>query len=200
MISLYIAKATWLHRLPAGLKLFLLLAASIAILPIENPVQITIGCCVVAVIYLSLGRMGVERLAGLRSILLLVLGLGLFQGVVMDWQTAWLSVARLFLMVLIADLVSATTPMQAIMRVVRPVLGPFRLVGLNPDRLSLAVALVIRFIPVLLAQWQAQSAAWQARSNKRPGLRLIAPFMTLTMSRTDKIADALMARKQTREH
>ncbi len=200
MISLYIAKGTWLHRLPAGLKLSLLLVASLAILPIENPTYITIGCCFAVAAYLSLGKIGVERLAGLRSILLLVLGLGLFQGLVMDWQVAWLSVARLFLMVMIADLVSATTPMQEIMRVVRPILGPFRFVGLNPDRLSLAVTLVIRFIPVLLAQWQAQSAAWQARSNKRPGFRLIPPFMTLTMSRTDKIADALMARKQTREH
>ncbi len=200
MISLYISRKTWLHRLPAGLKLFLLLAASLAILPIDNPVPITVGCCFIAAVYLSLGEIGRERLADLRSILLLVLGLGLFQGVVMDWQTAWLSVVRLFLMVMIADLVSATTPMQEIMRVVCPLLAPFRFVGLNPDRLSLAVALVIRFIPVLLAQWQAQSAAWQARSNKRPGLRLIAPFMTVTMSRTDKIADALMARKQIRGH
>jgi biotin transport system permease protein len=118
----------------------------------------------------------------------------------MDWQIAWLSVTRLLLMVMIADLVSATTPMQDIMRVVRPVLLPLQFVGLNPDRLSLAVALVIRYIPLLLAQWQAQSAAWNARSKRRPGLRLIPPFMTLTMNRTDKIADAITARKQRREH
>ena len=200
MISLYIAKTTWLHRIPAGMKLFALLVASIAILPIQNPIVITIGCGLIASVYLSFGRVGFERLMGLRGILLLVFGLGIFQGLLMNWQIAWLSVTRLLLMVMIADLVSATTPMQDIMRVVRPVLLPLRFLGLNPDRLSLAVALVIRYIPVLLAQWQAQSAAWSARSKRRPGLRLIPPFMTLTMSRTDKIADAITARKQRREH
>ncbi|MEN9772257.1 MAG: hypothetical protein RJA58_900 [Pseudomonadota bacterium] len=200
MISLYIAKTTWLHRIPAGMKLFALLVASIAILPIQNPILITIGCGLIALVYLSFGRVGFERLIGLRAILLLVFGLGIFQGLLMNWQIAWLSVTRLLLMVMIADLVSATTPMQDIMRVVRPVLLPLQFVGLNPDRLSLAVALVIRYIPLLLAQWQAQSAAWNARSKRRPGLRLIPPFMTLTMNRTDKIADAITARKQRREH
>jgi biotin transport system permease protein len=200
LISLYIAKTTWLHRIPAGMKLFALLVASIAILPIQNPILITIGCGLIALVYLSFGRVGFERLIGLRAILLLVFGLGIFQGLLMNWQIAWLSVTRLLLMVMIADLVSATTPMQDIMRVVRPVLLPLQFVGLNPDRLSLAVALVIRYIPLLLAQWQAQSAAWNARSKRRPGLRLIPPFMTLTMNRTDKIADAITARKQRREH
>jgi biotin transport system permease protein len=182
------------------MKLFALLVASIAILPIQNPILITIGCGLIALVYLSFGRVGFERLIGLRAILLLVFGLGIFQGLLMNWQIAWLSVTRLLLMVMIADLVSATTPMQDIMRVIRPVLLPLRFVGLNPDRLSLAVALVIRYIPLLLAQWQAQSAAWNARSKRRPGLRLIPPFMTLTMNRTDKIADAITARKQRREH
>ncbi len=198
MISLYIAQPSWLHRLPAGLKLLVLLVASLALLPVSNPWALTWGCAVAVGVYASLGRAGVERLIGLRSILLLVLGLGLFQALVMNWHVAWLSVARLIVMIIIADLVSATTPMQDMMRVIRPCLAPLRLFGLNPDRLSLAVALVIRFIPSLLAQWQAQSAAWRARTNKSAGVRLLVPFMSLTMSRTEKIAEALIARKSSR--
>ncbi len=198
MISLYIAQPSWLHRLPAGLKLLVLLVASLALLPVSNPWALTWGCAVAVGVYASLGRAGVERLIGLRSILLLVLGLGLFQALVMNWHVAWLSVARLIVMIMIADLVSATTPMQDMMRVIRPCLAPLRLFGLNPDRLSLAVALVIRFIPSLLAQWQAQSAAWRARANKSAGVRLLVPFMSLTMSRTEKIAEALIARKSSR--
>ncbi len=198
MISLYIAQPSWLHRLPAGLKLLVLLVASLALLPVSNPWALTWGCAVAVGVYASLGRAGVERLIGLRSILLLVLGLGLFQALVMNWHVAWLSVARLIVMIMIADLVSATTPMQDMMRVIRPCLTPLRLFGLNPDRLSLAVALVIRFIPSLLAQWQAQSAAWRARTNKSAGVRLLVPFMSLTMSRTEKIAEALIARKSSR--
>ncbi len=198
MISLYIAQPSWLHRLPAGLKLLVLLVASLALLPVSNPWALTWGCVVAVGVYASLGRAGVERLIGLRSILLLVLGLGLFQALVMNWHVAWLSVARLIVMIMIADLVSATTPMQDMMRVVRPCLTPLRLFGLNPDRLSLAVALVIRFIPSLLAQWQAQSAAWRARTNKSAGVRLLVPFMSLTMGRTEKIAEALIARKSSR--
>jgi biotin transport system permease protein len=124
----------------------------------------------------------------------LILGLGVFQGLLMSWELAALSVTRLLLMIMLADLVTATTPMQEMMRVILPWLRPLQAIGLDPKKLSLAVALVIRFVPVLLAQWQAQGEAWSARSKRRPGFKLIAPFMNETLRRTDYIAEAIVSR------
>jgi biotin transport system permease protein len=194
MISLYISQKTWLHQVPAGTKLLALAAISIVVLPVDDVLFLALGGCVVAGIYLSMGRPGISRLIGLKAMLPLILGLGIFQGFVISWELAALSVTRLLLMIMLADLVTATTPMQEMMRVILPWLRPLRVIGVDPKKLSLAVALVIRFVPVLLAQWQAQSEAWSARSKKRSGFKLIAPFMNETLRRTDHVAEAIVSR------
>jgi biotin transport system permease protein len=194
MISLYISQKTWLHQVPAGTKLLALAAISIVVLPVDDVLFLALGGCVVAGIYLSMGRPGISRLIGLKAMLPLILGLGIFQGFVISWELAALSVTRLLLMIMLADLVTATTPMQEMMRVILPWLRPLRVIGVDPKKLSLAVALVIRFVPVLLAQWQAHSEAWSARSKKRSGFKLIAPFMNETLRRTDHVAEAIVSR------
>ena len=194
MISPYISQKTWLHQVPAGTKLLALAAISIVVLPVDDVLFLALGGCVVAGIYLSMGRPGISRLIGLKAMLPLILGLGIFQGFVISWELAALSVTRLLLMIMLADLVTATTPMQEMMRVILPWLRPLRVIGVDPKKLSLAVALVIRFVPVLLAQWQAQSEAWSARSKKRSGFKLIAPFMNETLRRTDHVAEAIVSR------
>src|SRR3546814_7577719 len=88
---------------------------------------------------------------------------------------------RLVLMVLLANLVTMTTTMQALMDAVAPLLRPLRVFGLNPKKLTLAVALVVRFVPVLLASWDARAEAWRARTGRRPSIRLLVPFMAVTL-------------------
>ncbi len=195
MISLYISRITWLHRIPAGAKLAGLAIASMIALPVGSWAVLALACAAVISIYLTLGRPGTERLWSLRLLLPLVLGIGLFQALVMSWEAAWLSVFRILFMVMLADLVTASTPMQDMMRVVLPLFAPFRLIGLRPKALALSVALVIRFIPVLAAQWSAQSDAWRARSGRRPGYKLIIPFISRALARTDQIAESIAARK-----
>jgi biotin transport system permease protein len=195
MVSLYISQSTWLHHWPAGAKLFALAACSMLVLPVGDWRVLFAGCAVASLVYTSLGSSGVRRWLALKTLLPLIIGLGIFQALVMTWQDGLLSVFRILFMVMLADLVTATTPMQAMMRAVMPVLRPLSVIGLKPDRLALAVALVIRFVPVLFAQWQAQSDAWRTRSNRSPRIKLFAPFITEALKRTDQIAESIAARK-----
>jgi biotin transport system permease protein len=196
MISLYLAHPTWLHRCAAGAKLGALALCSAMLLPVEDWRLLLAALGATVVIYLSLGRTGASRLLALRMILPLILGLGAFQWALVSWHVALGSVLRIMLMIMLADLVTLTTPMQDMMRVITPLLSPFRFLGLNVRKLSLAVALVIRFVPVLLAQWQNQSEAWRARSPRRPGFRLIIPFLSETLRRADQVAEGLESRQQ----
>ena len=104
------------------------------------------------------------------------------------------AVVRLLMMILLADLVSMTTTMQAMMDALMPVLRVLRPLGVNPRKVSLAVSLAIRFVPVLSANWEARSEAWRARTGRRPSLRLIGPFITETLRMADQVAEALDAR------
>ena len=194
MMSLFISKNTWLHRWPAGIKLALLAAMSLLVFPVSDWRWLAMGCTALIAVYLSFGGVGRHRLVALRGVLVLIAILGVFQTMLMTWQAGFLSVGRIVFMVLLADLVSMTTPLQAMLRVMIGVLKPLAIFGVNTKRLALAVALMIRLISILFAQWQAQQSAWTARSPRKRSVGLIVPFVTQALRHTDLTAEALMAR------
>jgi biotin transport system permease protein len=198
MLFLYIPRPTWLHRLPPGAKLVGLAIASIAALACTRWEWLAVGLLMACAAYLSLGADGRRRLMSLRSLLPLVLGLGAFQWLVMDWQSALLSMLRMLLMIAVADLVTITTTMQQMLATLMPLVRPARRLGLDPWRLSLAVALMVRFVPVLLAQWSAQRDAWTSRSPRKAGFTLLIPFLRETLRRTDTIAESIASRSRRR--
>jgi biotin transport system permease protein len=194
VISAYLARPTWLHRVPAGPKLAGVAILSLLVLPIEDWRLLVFGLAAVVVVYGSLGREALARITTLRPLLPVIVTIGAIQGVADGWQVGAVSMLRLVLMVLVADLVTMTTTLRAMMSAIGPVLRPLRHVGLDPERLSLAVALVLRFVPVLLAQWQGREEAWRARSSRRMPLRLVALFVAETLVMADHVAESLDAR------
>ena len=194
MIAGYLARDTWLHPVPAGVKLAALAGLSIAILPVEDWRLLVCGVGIVVALYASLGIEAFRRIALLRPLApLLVIIFGL-HGLMGDWVLGASAVARLVMMVLLADLVTMTTTMQAMMQALMPLLRLLRPFGVNPRKLSLAVSLVVRFVPVLSANWQARSDAWRVRTGRRPSWRLVGPFVAETLRVADQVADALDAR------
>ncbi len=199
MISPFISKETWLHRWPAGVKLAVLASMSLLVLPMTDWRVLMFGCMALIGVYVTFGRVGRSRLVGLRGITLLIAVLGVFQALLWTWPVGVLSAARILFMVLLADLISMTTPMQAMLRVIVIVLRPLQGLGLNTKRLALAVALMIRLIAILFAQWQAQQCAWAARSTHQRSMRLLIPFVAQALRHTDLTAEALLARTSIRK-
>ena len=110
--------------------------------------------------------------------------------------TPWdglLATTRMLAAVGAANLVTMTTrlsDMQAtFLRLARP-LSPL----LPPQRLALAFALVLRFVPVMLLRWDTLATAFRARSSRRPGWRLIAPAALSALDDAERVAEALRAR------
>lgn len=194
MIGGYVARRTWLHALPAGVKLVGLVTSSLVLLGVGD-YRILLGVlALVALLYVNFGRDGWTRLLALRPLLPLLLIVGALQGYSAGWEAGAAVVLRLVAMVLLADLVTMSTTMSALMEAIEP---PLRALGprlVNPKKVSLAVALVLRFVPVLMTRWQARREAWQARSNRRVPLRLVAAFVAETLQLADQVAEALDAR------
>jgi biotin transport system permease protein len=94
----------------------------------------------------------------------------------------------------LANLVTMTTKLDAMMAVVNRLLRPFARLGVNLRAIELAAAMVIRFTPVLAQKGSALTQAWRARSRRRPGWRVIVPFMVLALDDADHVAEALRAR------
>lgn len=194
MIGGYLAGRSILHRLPAGVKLVALAGLSVLLLPLSDPFLLAMALAVVLLAYASFGRPGVARLLQWRPLLPVLAVIGALQWWAGSFEVALASLLRIALMVLLADLVTLTTRLQDMMDALSAVLRPLERFGLDARRLSLAVALVLRFVPVLAAGWHARAEAWRARSGRRVGLALVGAFFAGALKGADQVAEALEAR------
>lgn len=189
-----LAPATWLHRVPAGIKLAGLAVLSALLLPVGDWRILAGALATIAVVYAGFGRAGVARLVMLRPLLPLLAVIGGLQSITGDWNAGIVIVMRLVTMLLLADLVSMTTTMSALMDVLAPAFRVLRPLGVNPRKMALAVALVLRFVPVLMTRWRAREEAWKARTHRRIPPRLVAAFVADSLQLADRVAEALDAR------
>lgn len=189
-----LAPKTWLHRVPAGFKLAGLALFSLLLLPVDDWRILAGVLAVVLVIYAGFGRAGLARLALLRPLIPLLVIVGCVQAFSSSWHAGVVISLRLLTMLLLADLVSMTTTMSALMDVLAPVFNLLRPLGINPRKMALAVALVLRFVPVLLTRWRAREEAWKARTHRRVPVRLVAVFLADILQLADRVAESLDAR------
>jgi biotin transport system permease protein len=194
MIAGHLARKTWLHGLSARAKLLALAVLTMIAFWITDPLFLAGGFATVLTIYLFLGPEARARLKLLSSLAPFLIMIGLFQFWSVGSEAAAAILLRLCLMILIADMVSMTTPMLDMMDAIEPLLRPLGAFGLDAARLSVAVALVIRFAPALLEEWSRRNEAWRARTGRRASIRLLPPFLASIVTMADRIAEALDAR------
>ncbi|MDB5570596.1 MAG: cobalt transport protein [Hyphomicrobiales bacterium] len=195
MIAGHLSKRTWLHRAPAGAKLIALAVLTVGFFAVERPAYLLAGLGATLLVYAALGREALARLALLRALMPIFAILGALQFVASGAEQAVATVARMALMILLADLVAMTTPMLAMMDALAPLFAPFRRFGVDGQRIALAFALVIRFVPVLLEDWRRRDEAWRARTGaRRASFRLLAPWVASLPALADRVAESLDAR------
>ncbi|MEQ6249166.1 energy-coupling factor transporter transmembrane protein EcfT [Sulfitobacter sp. HNIBRBA3233] len=195
MISLTSPVRTRAHDWPAGVKLAALCAATLGLFALEDVRAQAVVALGVLTLYALPGavflRYGLGRLRPLWPFVVL---LALWHGITGTWAEGAVVGLRMLSAVALANLVTMTTRLDAMMAVVRRLLRPFVRLGVRPRAIELAVALVIRFTPVLTQKGAALADAWRARSRRKPGWRVIVPFMALALKDADDVADALRAR------
>ena len=125
--------------------------------------------CVVGGVLLRLGRRGAAHRRAPPQPGRLPLLLGAFQ----LWQQGWLraveSVGDLLALVLLATVVTMTTPVDAMVDTMTRALRPFRRVGVDPEAVALAFSLTLRAIPatVEIAE-ETRQAAPRPRPRAQP--------------------------------
>ncbi|NRG17197.1 energy-coupling factor transporter transmembrane protein EcfT [Rhizobiales bacterium] len=194
MISTYISGDSWLHRLPAGWKLIGLCIFTMVLFPVESPAIAASGFLAALALFTVVGREGYRRLLALRSVLYLLVFLLIFHVLAGTLTSGIVAVFRLMTMVVLATLVTFTTRMEDMLDALNPVLTPLNFIGISSRRIALAIALVIRFTPFLIALADELGSAFKARTGKRGGVRLTAPFAVLALRTADHVSDALAAR------
>ena len=194
MIPLYIHRHSPIHRIPAGPKLLLLLAASTAIFFLEPAWLLLVALLATFGLY-RLARLPFATLASaLRPVLIvgaLIFAMQLFLAGPLDAAKILL---RLFTAILLVSLVTLTTRFADMLDVLTRLTRPLARFGLDPPRLALAVGLTIRFIPTLLHDLHEIRQAQRARCAS--GLRSFGagPLIVKILRMTDALGNAIAAR------
>lgn len=195
MLTLTSPIKTPLHRMGAGPKLLGLAALSIGIFSLQNLWLILAAGGTVVGIYLAFGfpfaRYGAAMLRPLWPFLVI---LGLWHGWTGDWGLGLAIGGKMLVAVGLANLVTMTTRLDDMISVVETVAAPLARLGVQPRVLAVAIALVIRFTPVLMDKAGLLGQAWRARSARRVNWRIVLPISLMALDDADRVAEAIRAR------
>lgn len=195
MISLTSPVRTRAHGWPAGLKLGLLVAATVVLAAADGLAFHAGAALFCLALYALPGRVfligGLKRLSILWPFAAVVLA---WHFVTRDFEAGLVVTLRMLSAVGLANLVTMTTRLSDIMGVVRWLGTPLARLGVNMAALEIGIGLVIRMVPVLREKADNLTGSWRARSQRRPRWRVVLPLAVLALEDADRVSEALKAR------
>jgi biotin transport system permease protein len=194
-LSLYVPGDTFLYRMPAQVKLLVLVLSGIAVFFVTTPLVLGPTAVGAAALLLSVRaprEQVVRQLLGpLIMLAVVVAAAALLQSV----STAATVGLRLVTLLLLAMSVTFTTQTSAMLDVVERILRPLdrtRLV--NSSSVALAVSLALRFIPEVFHRFQQIQEAQAARGLLGNPIALVVPLVIRVLRSAEDIAAAIDAR------
>lgn len=195
MLTLNQDRDSWAGRLPVGAKMAALCVASIWVFQVQSLGVLGAVLAIVIGLYASLGWAAFAGLAGyvkpLFWILAILLAYHLVTGALVEGMRVALKMVSL---VLLANFVTLSSALDDLISFVMWLIAPLKRLGVNTYAIALAIAMVIRFVPVMVQKGGLLAQSWQARSRRRAGWRIVLPMLILALDDADQTALALRAR------
>jgi biotin transport system permease protein len=193
-LGLYVPGDSALHRARAGHKLLVMLVAGAGSVFLDEVWQVAVALTVVLVGYLVAGLPVRTALAQLRP-LVWVAGLAAVVHVVVNgWERAVVVIGVLAALVLLAALVTLTTRTTAMVDALVAACRPLRVVGVDPERVGLVLALGVRSVPVVVGLAEEVREAQQARGLSASPRAFAVPLIVRSLRHADALGEALVAR------
>lgn len=194
MLTLTSPHRTWAHGVPAPAKLATLCLWTVLVLHLTGLWLVLAAAAVLFLIASGGWAFALTWAVMLRP-------LWPFAAIALLWHL-WIGqplaaapvILRMGATVGLANAVTMTTQLAEIIAVVTWLARPLRALGLSPKILGLSVALVIRFLPVMLLRFTQITEAWRMRSPRKPGWRVLVPTLLAALDDADRVAEALRAR------
>jgi biotin transport system permease protein len=192
-MTTYVPGRSWLHVLPASLKLAGLAAGMVAVLLVDSPAGIAAAAGVTVLLYLTAGMVRALP-AQLWSLRWLVAGLVALQLLTSGWASAVVVTGRVVVAVVLAGLITLTTRVVDLLDVFERVLRPLRPLRVDSERVALVLALAIRAVPVVAGLAAEVRDARRARGLHGSVRAYAVPLVVRTLRHADALGEALVAR------
>ncbi|WP_455478735.1 energy-coupling factor transporter transmembrane component T family protein [Bartonella sp. B10] len=194
MISLYLPRDTFVHRLRPEIKLLLFIVCATVVFVVSSIIILSIFLFFVALLYGVASIPFSNVLKQFKSMILFLIVILTFQVIFNSWFAGVEVVLRFIILILLASLVSLTTKVSDMVSTIEAGFKPFRCFGLNPSRLSTTLSMAIRFIPVISDKFNEVREAQRARGFETNIFALAMPLIIRTINMASEVAEALDAR------
>lgn len=194
LFGLYRPGESPLHRAGVGAKYVLLLSLVAPAVLAQRP---WVSATLLAA---TAGLLAVARVparAAYRmpvALAVLLAALAAYHAVTGDWAGAFVVPGNVWLAVLASRLLVLTTPGPALVDALVAAVRPLRVVGVDPERVALAVALMIRSVPYLLGSMADVRMTARARGVERNPVALLVPWVVGAVGYAHATGEALAAR------
>jgi biotin transport system permease protein len=193
-LGMYLPGNSPVHRAPAGLKLALLAALMTTLMLWRTPAGLALVAATLAAAFAASGLGPRDLGRQLRPALPIVVIVAAGQVWLAGPRTAFLVAAALLLAVATAALVTLTTRTVDLLDAFVGALRPLRVMGIDPERVALVMALAVRSVPVLAQLAMQVLEARRARGAERSVRAFAVPFVIRTLRHADRLGEALSAR------
>ncbi|MDG4717397.1 MULTISPECIES: energy-coupling factor transporter transmembrane component T family protein [Thalassospira] len=192
--GLYIKGNSALHRAQAGAKILAMVALGTGVFLIPDWPVVGLVLISVIALYRVCGFGWPVLAAQIKPVAWLLAIFFAVQLWLNDWQAGLLVITRIAAIVMFASLVTLTTKTSDMLASLERAMRPLKPVGVNPEKVSLAISMVLRFIPVIATVASEIRDAQRARGLDRSILAMIVPLIIRTLKMADDVADAIEAR------
>lgn len=194
MLDLYTPGTSVLHRMKPAPKMLALMVGATVLFLNQNPWLTCAAVIGVLALYKVAGLTLTKAAAQIRPLLWIFV---LFFAV--QWWFSGLSLAtyvvlRLAALILLASLVTLTTKSSDMIDTMTAGLRHLKPIGVNPDKVSLAISLALRFIPVLAQITTEVREAQKVRGLERSVMAVAMPLAIRTIKMADDISEAIDSR------
>ena len=194
MGSLYSEHLTWLHRIPAAIKLLFFAVLGTAQFLLQGHTVLIISAVACGLMFASLGRAILSTRKLVTSVLLAGLLIMGFHTYMEQPLVGMVSALRLFSAALLGIALTLTTRTRDLLDVFERLLSPLQRVGIRTERLSLQLAMMLRFTEHFFVVWKRLDDAHRIRTGKAGGMRILAPLTIKMLTSAQKAADTLEIR------
>ena len=194
MGSLYSEQHTWLHAVPAYVKLLCLAVLGSGLFFTEQlgPQLVASLCCLG--VFLSLGKAAAKTKSFLVGLAIACALISVFHVYMQHPTLAAITVMRLISTGLMGVALTLTTRYSDLLHVFERLLAPLKYVGISSEPLALQLALMLRFTEHFFVLWHRLDDAHRLRTGKSGGFKILAPLTIQMLIAARRVADALHLR------
>lgn len=190
----YVPGHTWLHRLGVGWKYLIVLLLTLPALIVANLPASLLSLLAATAVLISSG-VNWRRALGLPGMLLILIAfLAGYQLLTGHPELAVVINTNLVAAIYASRILTLTTPGPVLIDALVSALRPLRWLGVNPELVGLAVAVMLRSVPVLLDAFTQVRLAARARGRERNLFALVTPVVVRAVGQAQAVGSALAAR------